>query len=112
LYAILPEDPASERYQTLLAVHELCMNIVQHAYAGASGMIRIEAQASGHVFRFDITDQAPNGYEAETITVPDPLDLPESGWGMFILEQVMDEMIYTRTPDGNHWQLVKHWKGS
>lgn len=96
--------------QVKLAVHELCMNIIQHGYAGAEGDLRLEAELKGDILTLVITDSAPNAFDESILDgPPDPLDLPESGWGMFILAQIMDEIHYNRTSTGNKWTLLKNF---
>lgn len=98
------------RSEMLLAIHELCLNIVRHAYKGIPGQIYLEATHDGDWFEFNITDHAPNSYTEKSITIPDPLSLPEGGWGMMILHRVMDEVNYQRIDGKNIWRLVKRYK--
>jgi serine/threonine-protein kinase RsbW len=97
-------------YNSELALYELCTNIVDHAYAGASGRIQLQ-------FAFQ---QAPPSL---LITIHDtgrPLEqppqapqLPEpeqsQGYGLFLIYQLMDEVIYHTDESGNHWQLIKRF---
>jgi anti-sigma regulatory factor (Ser/Thr protein kinase) len=104
------ESPASEKMlsQILLAIHELCVNIVQHAYAGAPGEIQLETWLDADRVKFLIRDSAPNAYMSPgNIVSPEPASLPESGWGIYIVHQVMDEVEYRRLPGGNEWLLGK-----
>ncbi len=105
----LPEETGP---RIKLALHELCMNIVQHGYAGHPGKIQVEAEFDGEMLTLIVRDTAPVAYPNRDISPPNPLDLPESGWGMHILAQVMDEMQYQRLADGNLWQLVKRLRAS
>ncbi|MBN1201620.1 MAG: ATP-binding protein [Anaerolineae bacterium] len=103
-------DPAQSclRAQLALAVHELCANIVQHGYGGTEGQITLEAELNGQTLIVSVQDGAPNPYTPPAeIVPPNPLDLPESGWGMHIIHQVMDEVSHQRLPAGNRWQLTK-----
>lgn len=94
--------------QILLAVHELCINIIEHAYKEAEGDIVIDANRQPQWVEYRIRDHAPNAYiEPEHILSPDPLSLPEGGWGVYILHQVMRTVEYRRFSDGNEWHLVK-----
>lgn len=101
---------ASERAraEVMLAVHELCTNVVEHGYAGSAGTINITATIDASVLGVTVRDHAPNTYEGgDNPTAPDPSSLPEGGWGMFIIYQVMDDVCYTRHPDGNEWHLTR-----
>ena len=88
-----------------LAVHELCVNIIQHGYDRAPGQIQLEAFVHQHRLTLTVRDEAPNTYSAIEVTPPNPADLPESGWGMFIVLQVMDELHYQRLSSGNLWRM-------
>ncbi|MBW4435661.1 MAG: ATP-binding protein [Pleurocapsa minor GSE-CHR-MK-17-07R] len=95
-------------YQVKLAVHELCMNIVQHAYAGEAGVIVLSVERERLSLSLEIRDFARRGLEVSlTGKAPDPFDLPESGWGMPIVHRVMDTVVYHRLADGNQWLLSK-----
>src|SRR5215470_6430838 len=99
------------RKQLALAVHELCINIVQHGYAGVHGNIMLHAGCYQHGLFLTVYDTAPNPYRDTKRHAPEPLDLPESGWGLVILHRVMDDVCYARHPKGNAWHLIKFWNG-
>jgi serine phosphatase RsbU (regulator of sigma subunit)/anti-sigma regulatory factor (Ser/Thr protein kinase) len=95
-------------YQVKLAVHELCINIVQHAYQGADGVIEVAVTREAEELTVRIRDYAQRGLPTPfVVREPDPLDLPEHGWGMPIVHKVMDTVSYERLADGNHWSLKK-----
>lgn len=103
-------EPAPEKTlsQIMLAVHELCANIVEHAYAGSEGEIYIEADHDAERLWFLIRDAGPHTYQApDYVAAPDPSSLPESGWGIYILHRVMDKVEYRRLSAGNEWFLEK-----
>lgn len=102
--------PASPplRARLQLAVHELCANIVRHGYAGLPGEIELTAERRGTTLIVSIRDQAPNAYvPPDRVAMPDPFALPEGGWGMPIVYQVMDEVHYERLAAGNRWTLAR-----
>ena len=103
--------PASRhvRGQIILAVHELCANIIEHAYAGVAGTIALEGDSEATTLQFSIYDHAPNAYRHTEISLPEPLDLPEGGWGLAILYSVFERIEYERLDSGNHWMLFKSW---
>lgn len=107
---VVPDAPDRMRLQVTLAVHELCMNIVQHGYAGTDGDIRLEVDYTDQRVHFEIYDHGPYSYEETDVVAPDPFDLPEHGWGIPILHRVMDEVHYQRLDSGSHWTLIKAWK--
>ncbi len=106
---VLYQLEAYPRAQMVLAIHELCLNIVEHAYAGVAGKIEIEASDDGGRFEMVVRDDGPNAYiDSSSVTPPDPNDYPEGGWGLYILHQVMDTIKYRRLETGNEWHLLKN----
>jgi len=101
--------PCRQRTEISLAVHELCVNIVQHGYAGIAGELILDATCYQHGLFLSIFDTAPNAYKNAERNVPNPLNLPESGWGLVILHRVMDDVCYARSSAGNAWHLIKLW---
>ena len=97
-----------------LAVHEVCCNILEHAYADRPGgrieikvvlpkrmqpdvraEVVIELQDSGQPF--DRTTVAPIDFESPQ----------EGGYGIFLIDTLMDEVHYERRAGRNLWQLKK-----
>lgn len=91
-----------------LAVHELLVNIVNHAYNGQPGEIHLDIDLSPAALSVLIEDGGDNAFAApEEIKAPDLNDLPESGMGLFIIHQAFNTVDYTRLERGNRWRLVK-----
>lgn len=95
-------------YGVKLAVHEIANNIIEHAYGHEQGelkvILQLDRQAACFVARLYDTGKA---FDPTAVLTP-PLDEPqESGYGLFLARQLLDEVHYTRQPDGNHWHLVK-----
>ncbi|MEM6285336.1 MAG: SpoIIE family protein phosphatase, partial [Chloroflexota bacterium] len=101
--------PLEVRTSVTLAVHELLVNVVEHAYAGEEGNIHFNVMQSADTLKIIIQDHAPNAFDPASASsdVPDPLDLPEGGMGMFIIHQTFETVDYKRTEDGNLWTLEK-----
>jgi anti-sigma regulatory factor (Ser/Thr protein kinase) len=96
---------AEQQRGIMLAVHELCANIVR--YAGAQQIVLSGEYDKERLF-LNVQDDGTNHYDApSTPNAPDVDSLPESGWGMVILHQVMDTVEYQPRPDGNEWWLSK-----
>ncbi|NJL93960.1 MAG: response regulator [Anaerolineae bacterium] len=94
-----------------LAVQELGVNVVEHAYGGRGGEIDVELELSGRQLELSLRDNAPNGFISEAVvSLPDPLSLPEGGWGLYLIHQIMDRVDYQRRANGNSWQLSKQIK--
>jgi serine/threonine-protein kinase RsbW len=104
-------QPEQTIYEIQLAVQEVCANIVNHAYANFEGgriqaiielakdprRVVIELSDTGLSFDFDAASVAPD------------LDEPhEGGYGLFLIEQVMDKVSYQAQATGNTWTLTRH----
>jgi serine/threonine-protein kinase RsbW len=111
------QDPQLLIYQIKLAIHETCANIIDHAY-GRRGQASQEQAGEAIIARLLLLEQPrrivvdlyDSGVEFDfsSVTQPD-LDQPQtSGYGMFLIQQIMDEVLYEPLPGKNHWQLVKY----
>ncbi|MCB8987612.1 MAG: ATP-binding protein [Ardenticatenaceae bacterium] len=97
-------------YNIELAVHEACTNIVEHAYAGISGRIEIAFTLSEEHRQF-IIELRDRGQSFNLADVQSPdLEQPQtSGYGLFLVHQLMDEVSYFPEPGNNRWRLVKNF---
>jgi serine/threonine-protein kinase RsbW len=99
---------------------ELCLaealnNVIKHSYKGnETNKIDIALNFSDNDFIISLTDY---GESRKNLSKPvlefDPDDiesLPEGGMGLFIIEQLMDENVYTIDGNKNIFKLVKHIK--
>lgn len=91
-----------------LAVHEICNNIIEHAYRHENGKIVIHfsyAQATNCI-NIILHDTGQPFDEAE-VSPPD-LNAPQiGGYGLFLIHQLLDEVTYFSSTDGNQWHLTK-----
>ncbi len=102
-------DPEKQVYNLQLAAQELCTNIVEHAYSGRDkARIRVslslEANPIQLVLKFWDT-----GRSFEPSMVPPPaLGEPQvHGFGLFLVQQLVDDIEYRPMVGGNHWRLAK-----
>ena len=103
-------DKSALIYNIELAVHEACANIVEHAYAGLSGRIEVVFTLVEEPRQL-IVELGDNGrsFDLSTVTAPD-LDQPNtSGYGLFLVHQLMDKVDYFPEPGNNLWRLVKQY---
>jgi serine/threonine-protein kinase RsbW len=100
-------------YGVELAVHEICTNIVEHAYGERPGG-RIAAHASVEKSSFrskrrllvELRDSGVAYTPADTNEID--LNTPhEGGYGLYLSRTLMDEVRYERQALGNRWQLSK-----
>lgn len=92
--------PTAAVFQLNLALEEAFVNVVDYAYPGKSGMpvqINMESTPEGMTFTlidegqpFDPTQLAPPDI---TLSVE---ERPIGGLGVFLVTQIMDEVIYER----------------
>ena len=93
----------------LVAVGEICNNVIKHAYAGEPGRpIAIALRVFPDRFIVDVEDEgAP--YDPERYTAPDLSTVPDSGMGLFLVGRSVDEVAFdTARPHGTRWTLVKY----
>ena len=102
-------EPEVVQYNIWLSIHELCVNIIKHAYGGAPGAIQVDMALLDEPWRVEIDtyDQGPKAYNLDAWQPPNLDDPPIHGLGIFLIQQLMDEVACTGAPGNNHWRLVK-----
>lgn len=113
MHRLLPPPLDVLRPAVQLAVHELCINIIEHAYAGSTGTITISGEIREQVLTLILRDTAARIYDPPALPpdTPSPVLLPEGGWGMAIVHTTMDLVTYQPLPTGNEWRLTKRLMG-
>ena len=96
-------------YNVELAVYEACTNIVEHAYGNVGGRIEATVTLASSPNRL-IVDLVEFGVGFDLAAVPDPdLDVPKiHGYGLYLVHELMDEVIYHPEAGQNHWRLIKY----
>jgi len=96
-------------YGVKLAVHEIANNVIEHAYGNEQGEFKLTLQLDTrtHDFIAQLHDTG-RAFVPATVIEPNLDEAQESGYGLFLAEQLMDAVTYRRQPDGNHWRLVKN----
>ena len=90
-----------------LAVHEIWVNVVEHADAGRSGgVVHIDARRVDGGIEFQLRDRG-GGFDPALVAEPNPEALQERGYGLLLVNRLMDEVTYEHTPHGNRWRLVR-----
>ncbi|HLF89360.1 MAG TPA: ATP-binding protein [Anaerolineales bacterium] len=104
-----PAEETSLPYALELAVYETCTNIVQHAYCDSAGRIDLELFLEDQPQRL-VIDLYDTGQAFNMADAPAPnLDVPqEHGYGLFLVRQLMDDVIYQPGNGKNHWRLIKY----
>ncbi|KPL80490.1 ATP-binding protein [Herpetosiphon geysericola] len=106
----LLDDDQQTTYAIELAVHEVCTNIILHAYT-ATDLGSIVLNARFHPYQkqleINIYDWG-TPFSPEHRVLPDLEDGQEGGYGLFIVEQLVDSLHYRRIATTNHWRLIKN----
>ncbi len=96
-----------------IVLAEALNNVVEHAYAMRDdGDIEINGQIAGDMLLFDITDEGapmplgevPSGAPAKLDVGLD--DMPEGGFGWFLIRQMTEDLTYLREGGRNHLSLT------
>jgi serine/threonine-protein kinase RsbW len=95
-------------YNVLLSVHEICSNIIEHAYENKGGRIEIDIQMDEQsgVLTVDLFDEGQS-FNLADVSQPDLDSAPVRGYGLFLVHELMDEVSYSPVDEKNHWRLVK-----
>jgi anti-sigma regulatory factor (Ser/Thr protein kinase) len=101
--------PLADCSAFLVAVGEICNNVIKHAYAGQSGQpIAIVLSVFPDRFIVSVEDEgAP--YDPRGYTPPNLDTVPEGGMGLFLVRRSVDEVAFdTARSRGTRWTLVKY----
>jgi len=97
--------------QIELGCSEVITNIIKHAYKNLTGVIQIKIHLELDGLGFDFIDHGES-FDFELVSEPDPQQLLESGYGISIIKQIFDEVIYQSDKNtGNRWQFFKKYQG-
>lgn len=96
-----------------LAVSEALTNIIRHGYGMASDQpVSLEIHHRGAVLDLIFEDAAPVSFNP--MDAPSPRldveriqELPEGGWGIYLMRQAMDDITYVRAGGRNRLRLSK-----
>ncbi len=95
--------------ESALALHELLNNLIEHAYDGAeTGSIGIEMTFDLGKLVLVTTDTGKtNRMDLNQIEMPDPTDLAEGGYGLAIIQALVDSIDYQLQDGKNTWRLER-----
>ena len=99
-------------YDIQLAVDEACTNIITHGYADMDpGSIILDLEIGPNTLSIALTDFG-HSFEPGSAPAPDvdaPIEERElGGFGLFFIQQSVDQMNYRATEDGNTMTLTKY----
>ena len=103
-------------YDIQLAVDEACTNIITHGYADMDpGSIILDLEMTPEKLTICLTDFG-HSFEPDSTPTPDvqaPIEERElGGFGLFFIQQSVDQMDYRVTEDGNTMILTKYMSGA
>jgi len=96
-------------YNLQLGLHELCTNIIEHAYGTETdGDIKIwvEASQKEETIIFEIHDSGC-AFDPRNVPAFKFGTLQEKGFGLYLIKQLFDKVSYERIDHINHWHLTK-----
>lgn len=95
-----------------LALQELLTNLVEHAYAGdPNKLIKVVFSITPEKITIQTYDTGiPARMNLNHVRMPSPDELAEGGYGIAIIQSVMDEVNYFTLNGTNTWELVKNLK--
>ncbi len=105
----------STRDKVELCLAEALNNIIRHAYKNnPENLVNIKAEKSGNEIKIALVDYGiPRPANAKPTLNFDPEDienLPEGGFGLYLIENLMDENLY-KTVAGKNILLLKKYIG-
>lgn len=93
-----------------LACDEACTNVIEHAYAGGPGQIRIAVTVYPDRIQIQVHDTG-RPFDPRAVHTPDleaPLERRETGGlGLHFMRSIMDEVRFEFDQDGNRLTMVK-----
>jgi len=95
-----------------LALTEALNNCVEHAYLGTGrGRIVIETELPPGALVLHVSDRGrpPPLATVRVADMPDPEDLPESGWGWALIHRLTDRVDYARRDGWNRLTLERRF---
>lgn len=104
-------DAEGDIYNVQLAVHEICTNIIEHAYDGKEDK-RVELEfcfnETQNALTVTLRDTSPKIYRAKDLE-SDVDEISERGRGIFLAQQLMDSVQYQHHDSFNEWILKKQF---
>ena len=84
----------------IIAINEACMNVIEHAYKGrCDGDIVLDVFCDHHKLVFRLTDFADR-VEPAVLRPKELNHLEPGGLGVYLLDEIMDEMHFMPCPHG------------
>jgi serine/threonine-protein kinase RsbW len=103
-------DREALAYHLNLVLTEATTNAIKHAnYNDPKDSVRITIYIHHNELNIKVYDHG-QGFDLETVPIPD-LDHPkEGGLGLFLIRTLMDSVTYTRQDEDNVLEIIKYLK--
>ena len=102
---LLDRAGAGELHSRLeLALHEVCVNVVRHAYDDGPGTVDVAGSVGPAAVELTVTDHGA-AFDSTAVTPPTPGEPQVHGYGLLLVEQLVDRLDYLRTEGQNRWLL-------
>ncbi len=96
-----------ELQQIKTAIGEACTNAITHGSPfGPRNHIQVSFHLNGDALIVDVADEGP-GFNPESVPAPQLDEMPEHGFGIFLMRRLMDRLEYFRDPTGTVVRLTK-----
>jgi sigma-B regulation protein RsbU (phosphoserine phosphatase) len=105
----IPKDVLEEERKSLieLAVTEVATNIIRHAYCGQSGAsVQVSARLFPEMLLIEFVDKGI-GFNPKTVPRPEFNGTREGGFGLYIVSQIVDDVVYSRSQDNTNSTQLK-----
>jgi sigma-B regulation protein RsbU (phosphoserine phosphatase) len=105
----IPEELLCEARISMieLAVTEVVTNIIRHAYSGRSdAIVQVTASLFPDMFLIEFVDKG-KGFNPEDVPHPNFDGSRDGGFGIYIVSQIMDDVVYSRDKDNTNYTKLK-----
>ena len=100
-------DRETLAYHLNLVLTEATTNAIKHANCDPKDTVRITIHIQDNELNIKVYDHG-QGFDLESVPLPD-FDQPrESGMGIFFIRTLMDSVTYTKQPDCNILEIIKY----
>lgn len=88
-----------------LALHEVCVNVVTHAYENGPGRLHVRSRCDPRTIELEVRDRGSEVFDESGTTEPVPGVPQIHGYGLMIARRLTDELTYQREDGVNVWLL-------
>jgi serine/threonine-protein kinase RsbW len=100
-------DREALAYHLNLVLTEATTNAIKHANNDPKDTVRITIHIQDNELNIKVYDHG-QGFDLETVPLPDFDQPKENGMGIFFIRTLMDSVTYTKQADCNVLEIVKY----